>query len=121
MSRCGSLTFLRSSCLRLSPRVRPSRAERLEHEPGLRELVGLDPVGLHSCPAARLAGRVEVTARQAYELGFNVTLATDAMTDNRPMPITTALRAFFRRSARPARRRRSSTFWKGSPDALDEL
>jgi nicotinamidase-related amidase len=24
---------------------------------------------------------VEVTARQAYELGFNVTLATDAMTD----------------------------------------
>ena len=27
---------------------------------------------------------VEVTARQAYELGFNVTLATDAMTDPRP-------------------------------------
>ena len=27
---------------------------------------------------------VEVTARQAYELGFNVTLATDAMTDGRP-------------------------------------
>jgi nicotinamidase-related amidase len=26
---------------------------------------------------------VEVTARQAYELGFNVTLATDAMTDPR--------------------------------------
>src|SRR5208283_597407 len=26
---------------------------------------------------------VEVTARQAYELGFNVTLATDAMTDMR--------------------------------------
>jgi len=26
---------------------------------------------------------VEVTARQAYELGFNVTLATDAMTDGR--------------------------------------
>jgi nicotinamidase-related amidase len=26
---------------------------------------------------------VEVTARQAYELGFNVTLATDAMTDAR--------------------------------------
>jgi nicotinamidase-related amidase len=25
---------------------------------------------------------VEVTARQAYELGFNVTLATDAMTDS---------------------------------------
>jgi nicotinamidase-related amidase len=24
---------------------------------------------------------VEVTARQAYELGFNVTLATDAITD----------------------------------------
>ncbi len=27
---------------------------------------------------------VEVTARQAFELGFNVTLATDAMTDMRP-------------------------------------
>ncbi|MHB8252502.1 MAG: isochorismatase family protein [Acidiferrobacter sp.] len=27
---------------------------------------------------------VEVTARQAYELGFNVTLATDAMTDLYP-------------------------------------
>ncbi len=27
---------------------------------------------------------VEVTARQAFELGFNVTLATDAMTDVRP-------------------------------------
>jgi nicotinamidase-related amidase len=27
---------------------------------------------------------VEATARQAYEAGFNVTLATDAMTDGRP-------------------------------------
>ena len=27
---------------------------------------------------------VEATARQAYEQGFNVTLATDAMTDVRP-------------------------------------
>jgi nicotinamidase-related amidase len=27
---------------------------------------------------------VEVTARQAYELGFNVILATDAMTDSQP-------------------------------------
>lgn len=27
---------------------------------------------------------VEATARQAYEAGFNVTLATDAMTDLRP-------------------------------------
>jgi nicotinamidase-related amidase len=27
---------------------------------------------------------VESTARQAYELGFNVTLAVDAMTDARP-------------------------------------
>ena len=26
----------------------------------------------------------EATARQAYEQGFNVTLATDAMTDARP-------------------------------------
>jgi nicotinamidase-related amidase len=30
------------------------------------------------------AGGVESTARQAYEAGFNVTLATDAMTDMRP-------------------------------------
>lgn len=29
------------------------------------------------------AGGVEATARQAYELGFNVTLAIDAMTDTR--------------------------------------
>jgi nicotinamidase-related amidase len=27
---------------------------------------------------------VEATARQAYEQGFNVTLAIDAMTDSRP-------------------------------------
>jgi nicotinamidase-related amidase len=30
------------------------------------------------------ASGVEITAHQAYELGFNVTLATDAMTDPRP-------------------------------------
>lgn len=30
------------------------------------------------------AGGVESTARQAYEAGFNVTLAIDAMTDGRP-------------------------------------
>ena len=30
------------------------------------------------------SGGVEATARQAYELGFNVTLAFDAMTDVRP-------------------------------------
>lgn len=30
------------------------------------------------------AGGVESTARQAYELGFNVALAIDAMTDSRP-------------------------------------
>jgi nicotinamidase-related amidase len=29
------------------------------------------------------SGGVEATARQAYELGFNVTLALDAMTDIR--------------------------------------
>ena len=37
--------------------VRPRRAERLQHEPGLRELTLLDPVALHPRPAARLAGR----------------------------------------------------------------
>lgn len=30
------------------------------------------------------SGGVEATARQAYELGYNVTLALDAMTDGRP-------------------------------------
>lgn len=35
------------------------------------------------CGVATATG-VEATARQAYEQGFNVTLATDAMTDARP-------------------------------------
>ena len=51
---------------------------------------------------------VESTARQAYEAGFNVTLATDAMTDPRSELMTTASQTCFRGSARAARRRRSS-------------
>lgn len=40
---------------------------------------------------------VEVTARQAYELGFNVTLATDAMTDLHPDAHTYSITRVFPR------------------------
>ena len=40
---------------------------------------------------------VEATARQAYEHGFNVTLAVDAMTDTRPEAHAYSLRAVFPR------------------------
>jgi nicotinamidase-related amidase len=40
---------------------------------------------------------VEATARQAYELGFNVTLAIDAMTDTRPEAHDYSIRAVFPR------------------------
>ena len=40
---------------------------------------------------------VEATARQAYELGFNVTLAIDAMTDPRPEAHDYSLRHVFPR------------------------
>ena len=42
---------------------------------------GRDPGGRHGVATAT---GVEATARQAYEAGFNVTLATDAMTDVAP-------------------------------------
>ncbi len=40
---------------------------------------------------------VEATARQGYELGFNVTLALDAMTDGRPDAHTYSLASVFPR------------------------
>lgn len=40
---------------------------------------------------------VEATARQAYEAGFNVTLATDAMTDARPEAHAYSIRNVFPR------------------------
>ncbi len=40
---------------------------------------------------------VEATARQAYEHGFNVTLATDAMTDGRPGAHDYSIRSVFPR------------------------
>ncbi len=43
------------------------------------------------------ASGVEATARQAYELGFNVTLATDAMTDARAEAHDHSIRAVFPR------------------------
>jgi nicotinamidase-related amidase len=55
----------------------------------------------------------ESTARQAYEAGFNVTLATDAMTDSRPDAHDHSIANVFRGSAKPARRNRSSTSLKG--------
>jgi nicotinamidase-related amidase len=43
------------------------------------------------------AGGVEATARQAYELGFNVTLALDAMTDIRAEAHEYSIRSVFPR------------------------
>ncbi len=43
------------------------------------------------------SGGVEATARQAYELGFNVTLALDAMTDIREEAHEYSIRNVFRR------------------------
>ena len=40
---------------------------------------------------------VEATARQAYEQGFNVTLAIDAMTDTRPEAHDYSIRNVFPR------------------------
>jgi hypothetical protein len=40
----------------LRHRIAPCRAEGLQYQPCLRELTSLDPVGLHACPTARLAG-----------------------------------------------------------------
>jgi nicotinamidase-related amidase len=43
------------------------------------------------------SGGVEATARQAYELGFNVTLALDAMTDLREEAHEYSIRNIFPR------------------------
>jgi nicotinamidase-related amidase len=43
------------------------------------------------------SGGVEATARQAYEAGFNVTLALDAMTDMRPEAHDYSVRSVFPR------------------------
>lgn len=58
-----------------------------KHTPGAFTNTGLENhlklLGVTQVVIAGIAtsNGVEVTARQAYELGFNVTLATDAMTD----------------------------------------
>ena len=58
-----------------------------KHTPGAFTNTGLDAhlraLGVTQVVIVGIAtsNGVEVTARQAYELGFNVTLATDAMTD----------------------------------------
>ena len=60
-----------------------------KHTPGAFTNTGLEAhlrgLGVTQVVIAGIAtsNGVEVTARQAYELGFNVTLATDAMTDGR--------------------------------------
>jgi len=60
-----------------------------KHTPGAFTNTGLDALlrslGVTQVVVAGVAtsNGVEVTARQAYELGYNVTLATDAMTDAR--------------------------------------
>lgn len=61
-----------------------------KHTPGAFTGTGLDDYlkaqGVTQVVIAGVAtsNGVEVTARQAFELGFNVTLAIDAMTDMRP-------------------------------------
>jgi nicotinamidase-related amidase len=61
-----------------------------KHTPGAFTNTGLEArlrsAGVTQVVIAGVAtsNGVEVTARQAYELGFNVTLAIDAMTDPRP-------------------------------------
>ena len=55
---------------------------------------------------------VEATARQAWELGFNVTLALDAMTDLREEAHEYSIRTSFPVLAKPGLRRKSSRCWK---------
>ncbi len=55
---------------------------------------------------------VESTARQAYEQGFNVTLATDAMTDMRPEAHDYSITQVSLVSVKRAQRKKSSTFWR---------
>jgi nicotinamidase-related amidase len=54
---------------------------------------------------------VESTARHAHELGFNVTLAIDAMTDRNADAMPTASPGFSRGSGRPGRPDRSLIYW----------
>jgi nicotinamidase-related amidase len=59
-----------------------------KHTPGAFTNTGLDAQLRAFCVTqvvivgVATSNGVEVTARQAYELGFNVTIATDAMTDS---------------------------------------
>lgn len=50
--------------------VAPRRAEWLQHQPRLSKLASLDPVGLHTCPTARLAGPFERKAKPR-SIAFN--------------------------------------------------
>ena len=76
----------------LIPELNPQPQDHLvtKHTPGAFTNTGLEALlkglGVTQVVVAGVAtsNGVEVTARQAYELGFNVTLATDAMTDPRP-------------------------------------
>ncbi|POR47466.1 nicotinamidase-related amidase [Paraburkholderia eburnea] len=73
----------------LIPELNPQPQDHLvtKHTPGAFTNTGLEShlrsLGVTQVVIVGVAtsNGVEVTARQAYELGFNVTLATDAMTD----------------------------------------
>jgi nicotinamidase-related amidase len=75
----------------LIPELNQQRQDHVvtKHTPGAFTNTGLEnhlkSLGVTQVVIAGVAtsNGVEVTARQAYELGFNVTLATDAMTDLR--------------------------------------
>ena len=78
-----------------------------KHTPGAFTRTGLEDhlcgLGVTQVVVAGVAtsNGVEVTARQAYELGFNVTLAIDAMTDLRADAHTYSITQVFPRIGEP--------------------
>ena len=90
---------------RLVPRLRAQPSDRLmtKRSPGAFTATGLD-AWLHGQRISQVvvAGvatgtGVETTARQAYELGLNVTLAIDAMTDMDPIVHANCVERVFKR------------------------
>ena len=89
----------------LVPALRAQPSDRLitKRSPGAFTATGLDAwlrgEGISQVVIAGVATGtgVETTARQAYELGFNVTLAVDAMTDMDPVVHVNCVERVFKR------------------------
>ena len=62
--RKALLDWRRARPVLLCNGIGPCRAWLLEHEPGLRELVSLDPEDLHACASTRLAGQISELERK---------------------------------------------------------